>query len=289
VVLIGIMNTEELNGSTSCVPYTMRNSPTQLLPRQASSSQSGQVAVVILLIMVVLLTVGLSLATRTTEELFLSQQQAESARVFNAAETGIEDALSQDFNTTIDPRTFQVDGVDVSYTVTGQNTLQTRITEGMSAQVNLVGYIGPVTVQWATEEDCNDRASLIATIFYDSGGTTQSRHIAFGPPTTCVNHNDNFLQGSNISTTYKQQYVISAGDIPAGSAFMRIKPVYADTNIRVTGGLGFPTQTHLVHSTATYGSGNEERSIEVTRTLPAGPSFMDYALYSGGSITQNAP
>ncbi len=250
------------------------------------NSQSGQVAVVVLLIMVVLLTIGLSLAARTTQEVFLSQQQSDSARVFNAAESGVEEALSQSFATGATNGSLVVDGIDVNYTVNTQSRLDTLITEGMSAHIQLNGYAGNITIDWAQEANCADRASFIATIFYDDAGVLRSQHLAFGPPTTCVNHNDNFLQGSNLAgNPFYHRYIISGATLPANSQFIRLKPVYADADILVTGSTGFPSQHNTIRSTATYSGGDEQRSIEVSRSLPAAPAFMDYALYSGGSIT----
>ena len=52
-------------------------------------SQSGQIAVIVFLIMAILLVVGLSLATRTSQEIELAGQQEDTTRVFNAAETGV--------------------------------------------------------------------------------------------------------------------------------------------------------------------------------------------------------
>ena len=247
------------------------------------SYQSGQVAVVVLLIMVVLLTIGLSLATRTTQELFLSDQQADSARVFNAAETGIEQALSE---VSEGYQVMTVDGVDVAFNVQGSARLETRITEGASLHLNLTGYANDITFEWSTEADCGDRASLVAHIFYDDGGTTRSLAMPFGP--SCDGHTDNFIDANTIGgAPYYHRYVLQAVDIPAGAMFMRVRPVYNNTDILVEGGLGFPTQYHIISSTANYAEGDEERNIEVSRTLPAGPAYMDYALYSGGGIEQN--
>jgi hypothetical protein len=250
--------------------------------------QSGQVAVVVLLIMVVLLTIGLSLATRTTQELFLSDQQSESTRVFNAAESGIEQALSE--VTSSGPGTLTVDGIDVTYNVTDSSTLETRISEGASVHLDLTGYSGDVDFEWSTEGNCPDRASLVANIFYDdtsvSPSVTRSKTIPFGP--ACDGHSD-FFYDSTLpgGSPYFHSYTIAAADIPADALFMRVKPVYADTDMKVSGGNTFPTQYHVISSTATYQEGDEERNIEVSRTLPTGPAYMDYALYSGGGITQN--
>ena len=258
--------------------------------KKTYTSQSGQVAVIVLLIMVVLLTIGLSLATRTTQELFLSDQQAESSRVFNAAESGIEKALS---DVQVGTGNLSVDNVDVAYSVQGSSVLETRVTEGMSVHLDLTGYTGDVTFEWAGEGSCGSRASLIAVIYYDDAGEIKSKSVPFGP--ACDSRLDNFADGLllggspyyhryTLSTTYPDTQV---NHIPANTLFMRVKPVYADTDLLISGGISFPTQHHTISSTATYTGGNEERSIEVSRTLPAGPSYMDYALYSGGAITQN--
>ncbi|MCA9368884.1 MAG: hypothetical protein H6773_03210 [Pseudomonadales bacterium] len=242
--------------------------------------QSGQVAVVVLLIMVVLLTIGLSLATRTTQELFLSDQQADSVRVFNAAESGIEEALSQ---VTEGQQTLTVDGVDVTFDVQGSSRLEARVAEGASLHLDLSGYDNDITFNWASEGDCTNRASLVAHIFYDDSGTTRSIAIPFGP--SCDGHTDNFIDANTIGgDPYYHRYVLQATQIPSGALFMRVRPVYADTDILVEGNIGFPTQYYIISSSATYTEGDEERNIEVSRTLPAGPAYMDYALYSGGAI-----
>ena len=244
------------------------------------SSQSGQIAVVVLLIMVVLLTIGLSLAARTTQELFLSGQQSDSARVFNAAESGIEEALRD----VSDSGTLMVDGISVAYSVNDSSVLETRIVEGSSVHLNLSGYTSPITIDWAKEANCSDRASFVATLFYDTAGETMTKQIAFGP--SCDGHSDNFTNASTTTGTYFHRYVIAGTDIPTGTTFMRLQPVYADTDLKIAGSPGFPTQYHVISSRATYPEGNEERNIQVSRTLPAAPAYMDYALYSGGSITQ---
>ncbi len=252
------------------------------MTQYSSKFQSGQVAVVVLLVMVVLLTIGLSLATRTTQELFLSDQQADSVRVFNAAETGVEEALS---TVAEGQHTLSIDGVDVTFDVQGSSLLETRITEGASLHLNLSGYNGDITFEWATEDVCSDRASLVAHIFYDDAGTTRSLTIPFGPD--CDGQPDNFIDANTLSgSPYYHRYQISSADLPVNPLFMRVRSVYADTNILVEGDIGFPTQYHIISSSATHNEGDEERNIEVSRTLPAGPAYMDYALYSGAAITQ---
>src|SRR3989338_3701872 len=59
------------------------------------NTQSGQMLLVVVLVMVVALTVGLSVASRTITSLKISKQNEDSQRAFQAAETGIQEALQQ--------------------------------------------------------------------------------------------------------------------------------------------------------------------------------------------------
>ena len=55
--------------------------------------KSGQALLVVLLMLGVALTIGISIASRSTTEVEISTTQQEAARALEAAETGIEKAL----------------------------------------------------------------------------------------------------------------------------------------------------------------------------------------------------
>lgn len=57
------------------------------------NKQQGQTLIIILLIMAVSLTVGLSVVSRSTSDIKISQQEKEATRAFSIAELGIEQAL----------------------------------------------------------------------------------------------------------------------------------------------------------------------------------------------------
>lgn len=61
-------------------------------------NQDGQILLIVVLTMVIVLTVGLSIASRIVTELKLSKQNEESQRAFQAAEAGIEQTLSKGTN-----------------------------------------------------------------------------------------------------------------------------------------------------------------------------------------------
>lgn len=252
--------------------------------------QSGQIAVIVLLLMVVMLTIGLSLASRTTEELFLSNQGSDSARVFNAAESGVEEALSTNIesisgNITSTPMT--IGGADVQYTVTPDSVIETKLQEGQSLLVNVNKNSGNIRINWWDKSsgysNCgtDDPASLIIASYYDDGGVTKVR---FHPVGQC---GDGYMGVSSSGyDNYRYRYLLNLGDLAnLTTKFIRIKAVYNDTTIRVQGeAFNLPAQFHTIRSTATNNQGDETRVVEVKRTLSTAPSFMEFALYTPGQL-----
>lgn len=254
------------------------------------NSQSGQIGVIILLIMVVLVTIGLSLAARTTQDLFLSQQQADSTRVFNAAEAGVEQALSTSLEFQGDAQSGEIQNfsnsdIDVDYQVTKLNFLETRLFEMVSVNVDVTGVTTGQSIQidWSKEDNCStqDPASLVVAVFYDDVGTTRVRNYALG----ACDRADNFTTATTINVDgYRRRYSLP---LLTNDLFVRIKPVYNDTHIRVTGsGWTMPVQYYNIRSQANNTKGTETRVVEVNRTLTAAPSVMDFALYSGSTIVK---
>lgn len=267
------------------------------------SSQSGQIGIIIILIMVVLLTVGLSVASQSTQEAFLSNQEDESTRVFNAAEAGVEQALSTDLAGVVTPvsgsTTVTGSNASVNYTINPTTVLETRVPEGGTATVKLADpastppgspAVPQVSIQWARETACGQNpASLILEIFsYDAtkNPKTTVRYMSLNPA-PCANHynltTDVNTGGSN---GYFRQYTFNAN---ATDVLIRIKPQYNDTSVKVQGsGASLPIQGYSIRSTATnnLGTSNETRSVEVNRTLSMAPSIFDYVLFSGTSIVK---
>lgn len=249
-------------------------------------NQTGQVGVIVLLTMAGMLTVGLSLATRTTQESLLSGKETETARVFNAAEQGVEEALSGDLDfegESISGNLSPVTGVDVQYDVTKVNSLRTRLFEGISVGVDVTGASdgNELRIDWSKIESCADNpASLVISIFFDDAGTTRVRHEGVA---ACDN-GDNFATSTEIDGDYEYRYNLT---LQSGDFLVRIKPVYNDTNISVSStDFTLPVQYYSIRSEATNPTTNETRIIEVNRTLSTVPSVFDYAVYSGSDLVK---
>jgi Tfp pilus assembly protein PilX len=275
--------------------------------RQVPPAQSGQVAVVVLLIMAVLLVLGLSLASQTTQEALISSQEEDTTRVFNAAETAVEEALSRlskGESITADvpenvASTYLPPNTSATYTLTEDTTMSALITQGMSSTIFLPAPITTsFSIYWSTTTDCDSTGSLIISLYYTSGGVTKVKHAAV-KPNGCYPSDSmkavGFTDSTSVSGTYKFRYTTAlnaapwqlvAGDVPQ---LLRIKAVYEDVEFMM-GGISLPSQMDIIRAEASdsqTGDGSQEqRAIEVTRTKPAAPVLFDYSLYSGGSLSK---
>ncbi|PIY78963.1 MAG: hypothetical protein COY81_05280 [Candidatus Pacebacteria bacterium CG_4_10_14_0_8_um_filter_43_12] len=266
-----------------------------MLNRKAFQSQSGQVAVVVFLIMAVMLVVGLSLASRTSQEIELAGQQEDTTRVFNAAETGIEEALSE-------PSNFQggnVGATDISslppettgqYSVTAESGFKSKIDSGETATIFINPAVtGSIDINWGVSgAACSDLAVLVITTYTKIGTTYEATHIGVRPDSchSGTNFQNVTINGVSDGTiTYAKKYQLA---IAAGTEMVRIKPLIASTDIFIPTSSVLASQLYTVRSEAQdTSSGNTEvRAIQVTRTKPAPPAILDYALYSGGTLSK---
>lgn len=261
-------------------------------PSTSFKSQSGQVAVIVFLIMAVLLVVGLSLATRTSQEIELAGQQEDTTRVFNAAESGIEKALSDEGNFSAGTEILNIPSdattqATTTVTITPTDEYTNTFQPGLSATVFTDNTVAEnLTIKWAapTESGCIS-AVLVLTAYIQSGSNYSAQHFGLRPQ-GCYD-TTNFTPVNEVLTpgrTHRYTYIFS---VPANTKMLRIKPLYAATALLVEGdALG--SQMHTIRSEAQDSStGNTEvRAVEVTRTRPAPPLIFDYALYSGGTLTK---
>jgi Tfp pilus assembly protein PilX len=256
-------------------------------------SQSGQVGIIVVLLMVVLLTFGLAIASRTSQEVALQQQEEDSTRVFNAAEAGVERGLSTDLDfqgESLQPSAFQLNEANstVNYSITKQRSLQTRLFQGSTAHFQLSDATtrspSGVTILWAKEANCAaNPASLIISIFtQDPTSTPLSYRTKYMAVAGC-DHGDSFTTAQSGSNGYLNKVTIP---LQANDIFIRVKPVYNDTQLLISSSNGetVPVQAYQIHSEAKSDAGNETRAVNVYRTLPVAPSVFDYALFSGRAL-----
>jgi len=251
---------------------------------------SGQAVLLILLVVAVALGLGLSIMSQSTTDIRMSQQEQESARAFSAAEAGIEDALKA---ITVGSGNLTVDGIDVNYTVTGQQFLQGRFPENGVAQVILDGNENILTINWVEKGDSVENPG---TCFGKTGEAPASLLIS-------VINNDYEVRrvginACSLSYTNNLEDISNFGDFPylksynleieLGDQLVRIRPVYNSTSLQVTADPDsfdpLPDQAYLISSSAQIETTKEAKAIEVTRLEPAAPPIFDYVLFSGGNL-----
>lgn len=257
-------------------------------------SQSGQAGLIVVLLSVVVLTIGLSLMIRTTQQAQITAQQEESAKIFSAAETGIEKALadiqSLEQNEvaigTIASQSLTDPNASVNLSISQDNILKTHLDQGAAAEI-AVNSTDPIDINWSFVTCSNNPAALIISIYNRDGlGNVTSRYEAVkGPENQGCTSGKNFHY-STVTTgdaPYQFKYQLS---LVANDYFVRIEPVFNSTDIKAEGLSINRAQFTAISKAEDVTGSNQAKAIEVKRTLSTPPSFMDYTLYSGSSITK---
>lgn len=275
----------------------------------------GYVIIVILLLVSVILTIGLSLAAHTTQQIFLSGQQSDTTRVFNAAESGAQEVLGgikagtislPDANPliAIPPRDDGVNQANVTVVVSTEAMQTVTIPEGDTLTLDYDSDSLP-SIRWNNKDtgvaDCTEPA-LILTLYYSYTGSTEvkSANVGYNPVTSvnsaCNNRGTGFISASYLPGLPKVQSIGANGEInldifgvtlPPGvtkvTGLLRIKPIYANGVLTVGNG-----KLYKVTSTATDTKNTTDtavRTIQVITRPPGPPSAFDFAVISGSDLS----
>lgn len=256
-------------------------------------AQAGQAGLIVVLLAVVVLTIGLSLFVRTSRQADITAQQEEAARIFNAAETGVEKALSNILASEQDAVTFESianqelfldeNNAKVALQVTQQNKLETYLDQGSTAELTLTST-DPLTISWSKATCAQNPAALIIAVNNTDPNTSAETTRYEAVKGAGCSSGTNFTEASAGTAPYQFSYTLS---LSAGDTFVRIEPIFSGTDITATG-LSVNKGQFVVTSKAQDNSGGSEqaKAIEVKRTLATPPSFMDYTVYSGTSVTK---
>lgn len=254
-------------------------------------NRNGQIGLILLVIMGLVVGIALSLASRSLSDTVLSRQESESSKAFRLAETGIEQALNALRNNEIlsNAALSGGDAYSGSVNVAGQTTYDLYVKEGEQAHLDVTSFSGALNISWTKYGDtrenpgtCNEGSgNAPAAIEVLTISTTNTASFAYYNPAGCGLGNS--FEDSNPGGNDPYASEISVM-IPAGSKYVRIRPIYADATIEVSG-TNLSTQLYLIQSKASGGDARKE--IEVKRGLSAPASVFDYALFSGSTIVKN--
>jgi len=270
-----------------------------------SYPEKGQIALIVLLIMVVVLTVGLSVASRSVTDVFLSETKESGIRAFNAAEAGIEKALSEDVLTAGSLGSIDFDGVTAEVEVEEVKSLESLVGRNDVVEVPLRGgTTNNIKISWTKSDDseqnpgsCNEGgdqapASIeIIRLRQEAVGVVANRYFYNTGKAGCT-----ITNGFEVASASPASGFVSAVDFTdidgndsdgVYDIALRIRTFYNEATILAEpiDGNELPLQEYRVSSSATTETG-ETKTIELTRSASALPAIFDYAIFSGSSITK---
>ncbi len=260
--------------------------------------ERGQILLVVVLFMVVILTIGLSLATRNLTNLRQSSEEDSSQRAFSAAEAGLQVALQSDQST---GRVDFAEGTTYEAKVSAITARELALNGGNqllrneSVDVWLSTYPG-YTNQWSgrislhwgdpLESQCPDTSAFEIAILSGTSVTNPSlTHYAVDP----CNRGNNFTASGITQTPYTldgrtYRYTLRLPQITNGY-LMRIIPLYRNTRlaVAVTQGGPLPVQGKVIESVGI--SGNTHRKVVVVQGNPKVPlEIFPYVLFTPSAI-----
>lgn len=252
----------------------------------------GQIGLLLLVIMGLVVALVMSVASRSLSDTVLSRQERESSAAFSVAETGIENALYALRMGNVPEGVITLPATDGF--VTGEYAVSTNagfglfVREGESAHLDLSGYGGTLNIAWTKK---SDQTENIASCAEGSGFAPAAIEVSAISPTSvtryyynpynCSPESNQFAQSGDGGSLYRSQ--VSNFAFPPGTSMLRIKPIYSDATIAVTG-LGLSSQLYLIQSKASGGDARKE--IEVRRGLDSPATVFDYAIFTTGTIVK---
>ncbi len=229
----------------------------------------GQALIGVLLILAVIMTVSLSIASRSTTEVSVSTAQEEAARALAAAEAGVEAKLGG-----ISTGSGSVGSNGSTYTVALTDfgavstplVLPQLLVSGESVAVNLDGYgASSIGVCW------NGTGSLEAAYYYGSPTINVTRDY-FNPAGNCPGYS-----GYNFRT------VDLAG---SPKLFLKLKLLGNTTNsqlVIIPAAGNLPKQGDTITSVGQ--AGDSQRKVEANSQDDRSDIF-EAAVFSGGSLSK---
>lgn len=277
-------------------------------------NNSGQALLIILLIMAVALTVGLSVVSRSITDIRVSQQEEESARVFSAAEAGIEAALAGETITEFGDFSIEIASVELGGEGQTSFVFPKEIRAGDIQAVWLVshdedgnlqsdfGSFTDLTFYWGNEGTSSNQdttPALEAMIIYVDGGRYRTRRVAFDPYGARPDGNDftsdavgsagYSLEGKTFAFRVQFTQDNDIDSFPSGNLYaVRIKLLYNDDQSHLLGietsGDNLPVQGTCYESRAEHSETGISRKVKQCQFHKSLPDIFDYVLFSEGGL-----
>lgn len=263
-------------------------------------NEKGQVLLITILTMVVVLTIGLSVVSRSIVQIKTAKDEADSQKAFSAAEAGIEQVLKS--GNTISNQSLgnnsSISNVSINAVQTSKFLLNNgaQVSQDEGADVWLSTYptyanpwTGRVRLYWGTAAGCSESAIEAIVISLQAGVYTMT-HYAFDPCATrsTSSGGNNFSQpAANSSGTIAGVALNYSFPMDVTNAVLiRVIPLYNSTIVGVAGFTNntetvtqaLPSQGQIITATGT--SGNTQRAISYFQGYSQVPSELFYSLFS---------
>jgi len=289
------------------------------------SSNSGQALLIVLLSMAVILTIVLSILSRSVTDVAVTSREEEALRAFSAAEAGVERALLIGSNTgSFDDATFVA--TSINFGVSAEEYIYSnKLLSGESATIWFVDHdeeTGELTcdtnecftgsqvfVCWAGSGTPSDQAgtpALEISIFYVNPAwdysTTEIARVTTDP-NIARRVTNNFGDTDGVNCTLEGQdfefkktidFSASGLNIPYAAAgnllFGKVRFFYNTGEAQSLGfdvrGSGGDLPSQGRKIVSTGTAGEANRKIEVLRTFGELPSIFDAAVFSPGGLVK---
>lgn len=263
------------------------------------NKEKGQVLLIIILVMVAVLTVGLSVMSRSITNLRISREEATSQKALAAAEAGIEQALKT--NTPIPAGTTLASPGDVTTTygvtinqISGNNVLVNGgnlVPKDEGADIWLVSHNadstpnlsspwnGSLQIFWGDTSGACNNAALEVVVVYSPSPYRFRRYVYDPCPGRRSNNSFSVgVSGVNVISGNSFSYLTPA--IPISSGFIaRVIPLYFSSSIGARASSALPSQGIRIDSTGD--SGGTKRKLIVFKGYPQLPiQYFSYGLFS---------
>lgn len=273
----------------------------------AKNSQSGQAVLIILLIMTVILTIGLSVVSRSVTDVKISQQTQEAARAFWVAQAGLEKAIKANagiLTETLNNIDYSVSKIglgagkefvfpekakaseSVTLWLVGHNESTGEIDETVS-------FKDKITLYWGNEGEFSDlkdtTPALEATLIYNKGGGFKTMRYVFDPY-SARSVPTNFSSVNGPFTVSGQKFSFSSEEIDLKDFgtpyFFRFRLLFnsAPQALGVAASSDLPSQGNCFESQATISESGIVRKLKQCQFWLVSPNIFDYVLFSGGGI-----
>lgn len=265
------------------------------------SGSRGQILLLIVVIMVVVLTVGLSVASRTITNLKLSRQDEDSQKAFQAASAGIDKyintAAGNPAAETLSVGSFDTNISDVGSGLTAlilNNNEKVDQDRGVDVWLSnypdfTSQYNGTLTISWGTSDqtDCNTSggsstvpAIELLVLTGARNAPVLAKYVYDGCPTRQATNGFTAITAANRTVTGTVfRYTATINPAIAQGLIMKIIPIYNSTKVAMEGSAAFPPQGKLIESVGSVG--DAKRKVIYYESYPQIPNeIFPYAILS---------